>query len=319
MRKLLFTVSLFAFSALSHAADTVPAPLAKTPQVRNIAPAFGDFWDRTRDLPMPQRVAEFKKQVAAQFPEFYGIERYAGRRTQAEQDKRIERAIENFPAMRSEYARKAQQFEAELPRYMASFRTRFPDYRQTTDIYVLHSLGEMDGGPREFGGRAYLVFGVDGMVQYHGSGNEAAFFHHELFHTYHKAMLGDCEDERIWSYLWREGLATYVAKVLNPGANDRELLLDFPEGMAVRTRANLAASLKQLEQVLDSEDSAMGAELFQVRADAVTGLPIRRGYYLGYLVAQEAATSRSVGELAKLDCRTARETVFSAIQALRAH
>lgn len=32
----------------------------------------------------------------------------------------------------------------------------------------------------------------------------------------------------MWQPLWREGLATYVSKVMNPDATESEMLLDFP-------------------------------------------------------------------------------------------
>jgi hypothetical protein len=102
------------------------------------------------------------------------------------------------------------------------------------------------------------------MVRYHGKGNESAFFHHELFHTYHEPVLEACEgdDAPIWVSLWTEGLATYVSKAMNPQANDVELLLDFPSGMAERTRKVLPASFAHLEKVLDKTDRSIYVGLF---------------------------------------------------------
>jgi len=46
-------------------------------------------------------------------------------------------------------------------------------------------------------------------------------------------------------------------------------------------------------------------------------LPARRGYYLGYLVTEEAARTCNLSALASLDCEQARETVQNAVQSLR--
>jgi hypothetical protein len=318
MRRLLFAVIPFVLAALASAAEAAVQPVESKPQVRNIAKAFADFWEASKDKPKAEQLAGFKARVASGFPGFYSIERVDGDDPQGQWDARVEGAITDFPAIRGEYLRKTQQFETELPKHVATFKAWFPDYRQSGDIYVLHSLGEMDGGMRTIGGKNYLIFGVDAMVKYHGAGNESAFFHHELFHTYHLSSMGSCGDRwPIWTSLWLEGLATYVSKAMNPDANDNELLLELPDGMAERTKAVLPAALEQLEKVLDSEDGATYSGLFLSKGGDNTGLPRRRGYYLGYLVATQAAKTHSVQELASLKCEQVRDLVHSSVRALR--
>lgn len=316
MRRLLVTAASLACAAFAHAGDT-PSPAPKAPQVHNIAMSFVRFWDADKDQPAAQQLADFKKEVAPGFPGFYDIARFDGEMTQQKMDEHIAKAIAGFPEIRDAYIRKASQFEDGLPGYIAGFKKWFPDFEPTTEIYVLNSLGEMDGGTRTINGHEYLIFGIDGMVRYHGNGNEAPFFDHELFHTYHYPAVADCEDETVWASLWREGLATYVSKVMNPTANDTELLLTIPNNMAERTQQVLSAALAQLESVLDNKDHATYAGLFNARQDA-TGLPPRRGYYLGYLVAKEAAKTHDLHQLAKLNCGQVHDLVFSTVKALRA-
>lgn len=312
-------LKLIAFAlACSFATVTCAATAPAQTEVRDLAGAFDAFWQRTQQEPSAQRVAEFKQEIAPLFPAFYGIERYQGHRTQAQQDRSIAAALDGYPKIRSEYLKKSGQFERDLPRYTASFQAAFPDYKQSMPIYFLHSLGEMDGGPREFDGRSYLVFGIDGMVRYHGTSEESAFFHHELFHTYHAPALAACSDsEAVWVNLWSEGLATYVSKVLNPAADDKAMLLDAPEGMARRTRLVLKPAFANLESVLDRTDREINGQLFMLDGKEVNGLPARRGYLLGYLVAQEAGKTRSLQEMAKLDCKGAREVVGQAVARLK--
>lgn len=285
------------------------------PPVRDLTLAFDAFYTRTAHQPLAERVAEFRRTVGAQFEQFYGDAR--GTWSPAEQDGRIAAAITGYPTQRDAYLRKARAFGAQLPRQVAAFQQRFPDYRLPGDVWFVHGLGEMDGGTREFGGVHYLIFAADGMAKYHGDNDEAAFFHHELFHTFHEPNLEACRDRVVWYGLWAEGLATYVSHSMHPQASNRELLLDFPSGMVERTQANLASAWDQLARVLDSRDADIYASLFEMRGkDPV--LPARRGYYLGYLIAQEAARTRDPGELAKMDCRSAHELVTATVRKLRA-
>jgi hypothetical protein len=207
--------------------------------------------------------------------------------------------------------------DADLPRHLVTFSAVFPDFNPQVSTYLLYSLGEMDAGPRELNGRHYLIFGADVMARLHGNGDEAAFFHHELFHIYHAAPVADCGDTGLWHRLWREGLATYVSKVMNPGATDQEMLLDFPAGSADRIRGQLPASFAQLEQVLDSTDPQQRANLFQMDGRSEGGLQHRRGYFFGYLVAEELGKTRSPAQLARLSCTDARQQIGAAVKALK--
>jgi hypothetical protein len=283
--------------------------------VRDLALAFDEFYSRTAEQPMPQRVAEFRRTIGAQFPEFYGDAN--GNRTAAEQDARIAAAIASYPAIRDGYVKKARAFGARLPGYVTEFQQRFPDYRAPATVWLIHSLGEMDGGTRELGGKPYLIFGADGMAKYHGDGDEGAFFHHELFHTYHEPHLAACSETQVWRGLWVEGLATYVSQRMHPAATAKELLLDFPAGTVARTQAQLPASWAQLEQVLDTEDADVYASLFHMSSKD-KALPARRGYYLGYLVAQDAGRTNDLDTLARLDCAAAHELVTRTVHKLAA-
>jgi hypothetical protein len=318
MRKLVLSAALCLMSWTACAADA-PVP-AVAPHVHDLAPLFVTFWDANKDKPAAEQLAAFKRDVASAYPAFYGIERYNGEKTQAERDAEILKAIQTFPAIRDAYIKTAGEFETSLPRYLASFKAAFSDFQLQDEVYVLHSLGEMDGGTRGFGGKLVLIFGIDGMVRYHAPGSDPApFFHHELFHVYHHASMAACSGQEVWSQLWGEGLAVYVAKTLDPAANDDELELDFPVGSAKTMRETAVAGMAQLETVLDSTERAPFDALFSSRgADDGTGLPRRRGYYLGYLVAQEAGTTRSLQQLAKLDCAQAHALIRETVHKLNA-
>lgn len=303
LRKLILLSSLLAGAAQA------------APPIKDLSIAFDEFYQRTELMPLPARVEAFRRSIGTRFPQFYGDERIDY--SHAEQDERIGAAIVKYPAIRDVYLKKARAFKAQLARYVDEFQVRFPDYRFGGEIWLLHSLSEMDGGTRNFAGRPYLIFGADGLARYHAAGDDGAFFHHELFHTYQQPAVRDCGDDRVWSALWSEGLAIHVSQLMHPQATEKELLVDFPAGTVAKTRAALPAAWTQLESALDSQDPLIMASLFQM-SSRDKSLPQRRGYYLGYLVAQEAAKSRDVAELAKLGCGPARELVTSTVRKLRA-
>ncbi|TWI62893.1 hypothetical protein IP91_03731 [Pseudoduganella lurida] len=305
MRRVLSVV----LAALSACGITYAAP----PPVHDLSLAFDAFYTRTEGMPVEARVADFRRTVGAQFPQFYGDAR--GHVTHAEQDRNIAAAIARYPGMREAYLRKARDFGSTLTSNVASFAARFPDYRADREIWLVHSLGEMDGGTRTLAGREYLIFGVDGMVRYHGDISEAAFYHHELFHTYHEPVLAACTEEVVWKRLWTEGLATYVSQQMNPAATEREMLLDVPRGLVARAQATLPAGWRQLEQLLDSREDDTIAGLFQLSGGSGP-LPQRSGYYYGYLVAQEAARTQDVARLARLGCDDARTLVAATVHKL---
>jgi hypothetical protein len=292
----------------------VSAQSGKAMEVQNLASAFVSFWDQTKELTADARVAAFKRDVEPRFPAFYGIARYGGKVSQAKRDAQILRAIEKFGPTREAFVAKVSDFEIHLEANLLSFRQAFPDFQPDVAVYLLHSLGEMDGGTRSLEGKQYLIFGADGMVQYHKStSDESAFFHHELFHILHRPLLGTCEE--IWCSLWREGLAVHVAKTMHPQASEDELLLTFPPDLVKNTEAKRRDALIHLKGVLSSTDEDAYSAIFQSRGDT-TGLPPRRGYVLGLWVAQEIAKSHSLQALSKMNAERAKPLVFAAVDAL---
>ena len=295
-------------------AEQAPVVDGQAMEVQNLATAFVTFWDQTKDLSADARVAAFKRDVETRFPAFYGIARFGKNVTQVKRDAQIQRAIEKFGPVRETFVAKMLNFETLLQTNLLSFRQTFPDFQPDVSVYLLHSLGEMDGGTRTLEGKQYLIFGIDGMVQYHQpSSDESAFFHHELFHVLHAPLFGACDE--IWCALWSEGLAVHVAKTLNPHATEDELLLAFPPDLVINTEARRRDALIHLKGVLSSTDGDVHGGIFQLRGDT-TGLPARRGYVLGLWVAQELAKAHTLQALSKMTGDQVKPLVLDAVNAL---
>lgn len=298
-------VSILAALALGacQTAPAAPAQVAAEPAPREIytivdlTDDFIAFHDRTVGMETSARVGAFKQEFNALFPGFYDVARMEGRMTPEQYDARIARALEMFPRMRERYEATTAGFDASIAPAREAFLAAFPDMQPVGDIYFVHSLGEMDGGTREINGVTYPIFGADVMSQIYEPGGTTPFFQHELFHFYHRAFFQDCEP--LWCSLWREGLATYVSEQLNPGADDRALLLTLPRPIRPEVDANMEHAVCELSARLHSEATEDYAPFFW-GSDNIEGLPPRAGYYLGYLVAREAGRMRSIQALAHL-------------------
>ena len=233
--------------------------------------------------------------------------------TSEQYDSAIIQSFEQFPGIRDYFTAVTSGFAKLLAPAYDSFARAFPDLRAIGPIYIVHSVGEFDGGTRKVSGQSRLLFGADVMAQVHHFANETPFFQHELFHVYHAQFFSDCEE--MWCALWSEGLAVLVAQRLNPRATDAELLLTSPRPIRPEVDRNRVAAVCAVATRLSSTDSADYASLFS-NGSPISGLPPRFGYYVGYLVATEAARYRSLTELAHLNNENARDLVTATLEHL---
>jgi uncharacterized protein YjaZ len=90
----------------------------------------------------------------------------------------------------------------------------------------------------------------------------------------------------------------------------------MPDNMAAHTRAVLPQAFTHLEKVLDKDDDTTYENLFLFRGKGE--LPKRSGYYLGYLIAQDAAKTHSIQELARMECGQVKELVHATVKKMRA-
>lgn len=271
------------------------------------------FYERTQGMETAARVAAFKTEMNTYFPGFYDNARVAEMISSEGYDDLIARSFEEFPEQRAGYEAAARNFVSMIEPARTSFLETFPDAQPVGDIYLIHSVGEMDGGSRTINGQTVIVFGADAMARYQTSPNKRPFFHHELFHFYHDDYFERCD--ALWCSLWSEGLATYASSVMNPGADDAALGLTVPRPIRAEVDSNRHNAFCMVQARFNSEDPADYASLFFGRQN-LEGLPPRAGYYVGMLVAEEAARTHSLVELAHLNAEQARPIVEAALTSL---
>ncbi len=308
--------AMLRYLVIAALALTVPASAAAQPspsyRLIDLSDDFVDFYDRNESLSAEARAQAFRREVAPLWPQFYNPRR--NDQSDADYNALIASHLAAFPELRARYELKAAGFAALLDPAIASFRQTFPDLPRLGDIYLVHSMGEMDGGTRQFGlARPALVFGIDVMARTHPYEDEQPFFHHELFHVYHFQSFRTCGS--VWCSLWAEGLATYAAKTLNPNASDAQLLLSVPEPIRDAVDANLEEAVCTVKARLNSRGADDMRALFSFRRFNER-LPPRFGYYVGFLVAQEAARTHSLQDLARMDNRMAAPVLDAALASL---
>ena len=270
---------------------------------------FARIHDRDAALPDTERVARFKAEFAQLLPGFYSHER-AGAPAE-KYDEFLLRAIKRFPEQRAGIARVSREFRGLLGPAQRSFEAEFGPMTGFPPVLLVHSLGELDGGNRIMPAGTRLMFGADMIDQIYKTTPIQPFFHHELFHLLHHRTF-DCEP--VWCSLWTEGLATYVASKLNPGATDAALLLTWPEPLRPAVEAHRRDAICYVRERLGSEETKDHRALFSNgKLDGNTRLPSRFGYYAGLLVAEDLGKTRSLKQLAALTAEQARPMIEASL------
>jgi Predicted Zn-dependent protease (DUF2268) len=289
-------VSLLSLSALATAASAASCPIVDATR------AFWPLAERSATMTPAEQAAAFRQTVVAKFPDLYtdnvlgsGNVRYLDKLAAASLNAARKNGLKGETVER-DLVRK-------LPVFLAHFQKIFPDFRCDFPVYLMASLGSLDGAGRMVAGHPALVIGVDTMAEFETPGELPVVIAHELFHRYNFQAAGFSDDpgdrQAIWRTLWAEGLATYVSAQLNPQAPLADVLIS-PD-LAKRA----PPMVKRLAQALrdnDAPNPPLYAEYFEggsKRAHA-DGIPQRSGYYVGYRVVQLAAKHHSLYQLAHL-------------------
>ena len=277
-----------------------PPPVTFTSYTRQ----FDTFAAATEQMPREQRVAAFRAKFDSLMPGLYTAS------DPARLDRRIARALEEFPSLRPSYHEVERNFPVAFATAASRFRAVFPDFVSPLPIYLVHELGVRDGGSDYVDGRKVMLFGADVIAKIHNDDSLQPFLTHELFHLEHGRHFADCN--QLWCLLWQEGLATYAASAITPDATDHQLLLDQPTAIRPAVDAHWNEALCLVAGKFEAtDDDTLGAAFSS--SSHPPGLPARFGYYVGLKVATEAARIRTLPQLSRLDNSQARPVVVAAL------
>lgn len=284
---------------------SVPAKAAGYLHVVDLTDEFDRFVMATEDMPDAQRVRAFEKQIGPLGNGFYARERNPDG-----YDFRVLLQLKTYPQRRHATLTVSRQFDELFASARQSFEAVFGPVSSRQPVFLLDSMGELDGGTRPLNGGSTLLFGADVIAEVHSGTDMKAFFYHELLHLHRESRDIDCA--AIWCSLWEEGLATYVSSRLDPSANDDELILNLPEPIRPAVEANRERAVCEVVRRLESTADRDFSALFQ-GDDNLPGFPSRMGYYIGYLVAAEAGTRYDLRRLADMSVVEARPLIDAAL------
>ena len=306
--RMLRTCLVFGASTLAWTAMAAPPTAPDSLRLVDLTGEFDKVAAETASMDDPAKIAAFEKAMTPLAQGFYARSRKPDR-----YDVRILKNLQAYRAKRDKILAVSKQFSALLAPARESFEAAFGPVHSEQPVYLLHSLGEMDGGTRDLAGKATLIFGADGIVNYHDGQNLTPLFHHELFHLSHEKPFGECKP--VWCSLWEEGLATYVAASLNPDAGDAALMLDLPKPIRPAVDADRKGAVCAVRAIIDSKEEKDYASLFYGDS-SIPGWPSRMGYYVGYLAMADLGKTHSLKQLADMPQAEARTALEGALNRL---
>jgi len=278
----------------------------------NLMPAFLAFEQKTKDLSPDQRATLFASDFAPRYKGFYGamgrvegVKEYPSAEELRKDALRLldpahMETLPGFPPLtQAKFEAAAQAVGPDFDKVQAAFSRSFPHFRCPAEIAFGPSFTHFDGHVYDDENGQHILFGVDALAILHHPDEMPAVYAHELFHIYHREALGKAypnADGIVWWEMWREGLATYVSQRLNPSLSAQQVLT-FPSDLVARmdTPSAKQRAARLMLADLDTKNTAWFDTM-----NAISDLPPRTGYYMGYQFAASLGREHSLDWLAHL-------------------
>lgn len=278
-------------------AQPAPSSAAATFAIHDFTPDFWRFWEAAQNQPVEQQAQLWQQLYVSRhqavFDDLATVckDQWDTAWSRTHYLPALPRLV---PAIRAMVADLPRQLEEANSRFLKTF----PDMQWSGDIYVMASGYCFTGRSQTIQGRGALLFGVDGMSSL-GQKDLIPGMHHELFHRYHRQFF-DFEGSSgypLWTTLWAEGMAAYVAELLNPSASEIDLA-QVPLGMVRQVndrRGQLAADFLHRFESTAQKDATLYFNDINSK-DAL--VPARGGYQLGVLVIRDLSKQYSIQTMA---------------------
>jgi hypothetical protein len=290
-----------------------PAFAASNFTIHNFMPEFWTFWAAAHDQPTGRQAQLWQDlYVRPHQAVFDELAKPCAKSFDAARAKYFPKLPKIVPAMHAMADALPQKLTAAQDRFLKMF----PDMRWAGDIYVMASGYCFDGRAQAIQGRSAILFGVDGMVAL-GEQDLIPVMHHELFHRYHHDFF-DFEVSRgypLWTALWAEGMAVYVARQLNPLASELDMGM-VPLGMVQQVDGKQTELAADFLTRLDSTSEADATTYFNDTNSKDPFVPPRAGYELGFLVVRELSKHYAIQAMAHWSQKEARPRIGEALVAI---
>jgi hypothetical protein len=290
----------------------------------DLMPRYWAFREATRGTPVAEQIRRFRAEVIAAEPRFY--QQVIG----PTDDARVSRFLTTMERYDSAARRLGAELPAALPLSWQRLRRLFPDLAPGVRIFVVPSVFTSNGQVRYLDDSMVVMLGPDVSAYVEvaiDSGRRTPpelNLEHELAHYHHwghnpeiaraaKTFFEPGASAQLYYNLWSEGLATYVARRLNP---------DVPLGWVlgpgldpVAHQAIVPGLAREFLAKLDSRSETDVPDLFYLSGRR-KDIPARSAYYLGYLVVERLAQRYSLTELVRLGGPLLRREIGQALTAI---
>lgn len=305
------TLGTACLSLLLCVSPALAAPAASF-TIHDFTPEFWEFWRAAEDQPVERQAELWQSMYVAKhqavFDDLAGPcnDQYDPAWAKAHYFPGLPGIV---PALRDA----TRNLRERLAASQAKFLNMFPDMQWAGDVYVMASGYCFTGRAQSIQGRGAILLGMDAAVAL-GLKDLTPTMAHELFHRYHQPYFDfrASSNYPLWTSLWAEGLAQYVAEELNPSASDVDLVR-VPIGMVQQVdskRQELAADfLKRFDSTEETD-----AKIYFNDIDSKDPLvPARAGYQLGVLIVRELSKQYSIQTLAHWSQSEARPKIRDAL------
>jgi hypothetical protein len=298
-------------------AQPAPSSAPVTFAVHDFTPDFWRFWEAARNQPVEQQAKLWQQLYVSRHQAVFNDlaipckDQWDGAWSRAHYLPDLPKLV---PGIRTMVADLPRQLEQANSRFIKTF----PDMKWSGDIYVMASGYCFTGRSQVIQGRGALLFGVDGMSSL-GQKDLVPGMHHELFHRYHRQFFDyeGASGYALWTTLWAEGMASYVAELLNPSASAIDLA-HVPLGMVGQVndrRGPLAADfLRRFESTAEKDATLYFNDVNS--KDAL--IPARAGYQLGVLVIRELSKEYSIQAMAHWSQADVKPKIHAALERISA-
>ncbi|MBL8195940.1 MAG: VWA domain-containing protein [Blastocatellia bacterium] len=279
----------------------LPANFTSPYKVINLMPRFWQIYEQVKNKDIKEQTKELYEIFIKQYPDIFNANNLGV--SQANFESEINAKLTIFLFDLKKHILKLQKISNQIVNNFEvneeNFLSRFPDFRWKGTIYFVPILTSFISKQTIINNEQALIFGLDSIAFKNDQNiNFWPIFHHELFHLYHQQFQVNAKhlnfEQPLYDFIWQEGLACYIASLLNPETNKGEILqLDFNDKItkislqtvAKNLRANLNAPTKDIYQNYFGLNSKLDSNISENYVDS--------GNYLCFLLAEKLVLAQT--------------------------
>ena len=316
LRKAAIAIALFfVFGVSSLYARPVPDSASGLDEhkVINVLDDLLVFWDQSKGMSPRRQRRAWARLVENKHRDYFEKAVYQGA-DETERRAMLDQFLLRIPwqiAAIREFNKTAPEL---VEQGLLDFKSRFPEYIQTRDIYIAPSLFMFDGSVRPVQNEERvpdtLCLGGDVLADYTAEQFQMVIAH-ELFHLYHFSFLmrdtSPAEFTTGHMPLIIEGMAVAGTEAVYPYLPTSAYLHFSEDDLAAQQGDLIFSSRKFLKLLGDGATAAQYASWFTNTADQT--VPPRGGYLLGYEVAKRLLATYTMEQMVLLTPAQLREHV----------